>query len=40
MPNAQLCILPNTGHGLPSEQPGLFTELVLKFLYSQSSGLQ
>jgi pimeloyl-ACP methyl ester carboxylesterase len=32
MPNAELCILPRTGHGLPSEQPELFISLVQKFL--------
>lgn len=32
LPNAELCILPNTGHWPPSEQPGVFNLLVSAFL--------
>ena len=32
LPNAELCILPNTGHGLPQEAPELFLEIVSQFL--------
>jgi pimeloyl-ACP methyl ester carboxylesterase len=32
MPNAELCLLPRTGHGLPVEQPRLFIELLQEFL--------
>ncbi len=31
LPAAQLAIVPGTGHGLPSEKPGLFNRLVLDF---------
>ena len=29
--NAELCVLPNTGHSPPEEQPGLFNPTVLDF---------
>ena len=32
MPDAQLAVLPNTGHGLPIERPGLFNVIVMEFL--------
>lgn len=32
IPNAELCILPNCGHGLPVEQPTLFGRVLLEFL--------
>ena len=30
--NAELFVLPNTGHNPPEEQPGLFNPTVLDFL--------
>jgi pimeloyl-ACP methyl ester carboxylesterase len=38
LPRAELCILPNTGHGLPSEQPDLFSTLILRFLERVADG--
>jgi pimeloyl-ACP methyl ester carboxylesterase len=35
MPNAELCILPATGHSLPVEHPDLFVSLTLQFLERQ-----
>jgi pimeloyl-ACP methyl ester carboxylesterase len=32
LPNAELCILPNTGHFLPKEEPDLFLTVVKGFL--------
>src|SRR5262249_858883 len=32
MPNAELCILPAVGHGLPGESPDLFQTIVTRFL--------
>lgn len=32
LPNAELCILPNTGHHPPREQPGSFNTITLDFL--------
>jgi pimeloyl-ACP methyl ester carboxylesterase len=32
LPHAELCILPNTAHGLPKEQPRLFLEVVTSYL--------
>jgi pimeloyl-ACP methyl ester carboxylesterase len=32
MPNAQLAIVPGTGHGLPADKPDLFNLLVIEFL--------
>jgi pimeloyl-ACP methyl ester carboxylesterase len=32
LPNAELCILPNTGHFLPKEEPDLFLTIVKGFL--------
>ena len=32
LPNAELCILPNTGHFLPKEAPDLFLAVVKGFL--------
>jgi pimeloyl-ACP methyl ester carboxylesterase len=32
LPDAELCILPNTGHGIPAERPELLTTLTLDFL--------
>ena len=32
MPNAELCILPNTGHGVPEEQTDLFLTITQRFL--------
>ena len=32
IPNAELCILPGTGHAPPREQPGLFVQIVTRFL--------
>ncbi len=31
MPNAQLAIVPGTGHGLPSDKPDLFNRLTTDF---------
>jgi pimeloyl-ACP methyl ester carboxylesterase len=32
LPDAELCILPRTGHGIPGERPEWLTEIVLDFL--------
>ena len=32
LPDAELCILPNTGHLVPSASPAIFSEIVLDFL--------
>ncbi len=32
LPNAELCLLPNTGHGPPEERPDWFNAIVLDFL--------
>ena len=32
IPNAELCILPNCGHGLPFDKPALFMTALLEFL--------
>ena len=32
MPNAQLAVLPGTGHGLPADKPELFNWLVADFV--------
>jgi pimeloyl-ACP methyl ester carboxylesterase len=32
LPNAELCILPNTGHGVLGQHPALITQLVQDFL--------
>ena len=32
MPNAQLAIVPGTGHGHPLDRPDLFAAMVLEFL--------
>jgi pimeloyl-ACP methyl ester carboxylesterase len=32
LPNAELCILPNTNHVPPEEHPGWFNEITLDFL--------
>ena len=32
MPNAQLAVLPGTGHGLPADKPDLFNLLSTDFL--------
>ncbi len=32
LPNAELCILPATGHDLPTQHPQLFLDLVLRYL--------
>lgn len=32
LPNAELAVLPNTGHGVPSERPEWLTRLALDFL--------
>lgn len=32
LPDAELCILPNTGHGVPRERPEWFNSIVLDFL--------
>ena len=37
MPNAQLAVLPGTGHGLPADKPDLFNLLVSAFLTEVSS---
>ena len=35
LPNAQLAIIPNTDHGLPSDRPDTFANLVIAFLTEQ-----
>lgn len=32
LPNAELCLLPNTGHGVPRERPDWFNAVALDFL--------
>ena len=32
LPNAELCLLPNTGHGPPDERPDWFNAIALDFL--------
>ncbi len=32
LPNAELCLLPNTGHGPPNERPGWFNDIASDFL--------
>jgi pimeloyl-ACP methyl ester carboxylesterase len=32
LPNAELCVLPNTGHIPPEERPGWFNDIALDFL--------
>jgi pimeloyl-ACP methyl ester carboxylesterase len=32
LPDSELCILPQTGHGIPSERPSWFDEIALDFL--------
>ena len=32
LPNAELCLLPNTGHNPPAEQPRWFNAIALDFL--------
>ena len=33
LPNAELCLLPNTGHNPPGEQPAWFNAIALDFLH-------
>ena len=40
LPDAELCILPRTGHGIPGERPEWLTEIVLDFLTRRLDGPQ
>ena len=35
LPNAQLAIVPGTGHGLPADKPDLCHRIILEFLTVQ-----
>ncbi len=37
MPNAQLAIVPGTGHGLPADKPDLFNRMAIDFLADVSA---
>jgi pimeloyl-ACP methyl ester carboxylesterase len=35
LPDAQLCVVPGTGHGMPADKPELFNRLVTDFLLEE-----
>lgn len=40
VPNAELCLLPRTGHGVPGERPDWFNTIVLDFLQGEIENAQ